>query len=408
MVVDNPQVTITENDDGTFDASYQDAGRDYEIHYDSEFNKTGETVTKLYDDIFDLTGAAAAGFTAFDTAWNKIEDSLTSYTDGHTLTFASVNDNQLVVLGNASEVLLRVNLWSGEHNWTGWDGTVYNNKDYHYNIHDADWNHIGNSGSFERYVTVDSDGNTLAEPVLDESGEHFGLSSSDATVISTKLADYEASMSTHLGVAVADVTNIHEMTSEWRSHENIYRDPNDQYDGDNSRFELFGTVDGQDYQFLGSLEQRDGFIEIRDENWETVAKILSGDGKTVEQIEAEYSGFQAAWNALKDYMPSEFQPDVDESSLKFDIDDWGNIIVFDGAGAMIGRVHSWDYTNTWSRWEDGYDYTITNTSSGFNFNDADWNDIGRYETSDRDYTHRMEQRSLKALMTKPQPLHLTL
>ena len=105
-------------------------------------------------------------------------------------------------------------------------------------------------------------------------------------------------MSTHLGVAVADVTNIHEMTSEWRSHENIYRDPNDNYVGDNSRFELFGTVDGQDYQFLGSLEKRDGFIEIRDENWETVAKILSGDGLTVEQIEAEHSGFQAAWNAL--------------------------------------------------------------------------------------------------------------
>ena len=74
--------------------------------------------------------------------------------------------------------------------------------------------------------------------------------------------------------------------------------------------------------------------------------------------------------------------------LKFDLDEWGNIIVFDGAGAMIGRVHSWDYTNTWSRWEDGYEYTITNTSSGFNFNDADWNDIGRYETSDRDYTHQ--------------------
>ena len=45
-------------------------------------------------------------------------------------------------------------------------------------------------------------------------------------------------------------------------------------------------------------------------------------GKTVEQIEAEYSGF-AAWNALKDYMPSEFQPDVDESSL--------NLILMTGA-----------------------------------------------------------------------------
>ena len=38
-MVDNPQVTITENDDGTFDATYQDAGREYEIHYDEDFVK---------------------------------------------------------------------------------------------------------------------------------------------------------------------------------------------------------------------------------------------------------------------------------------------------------------------------------------------------------------------------------
>ena len=46
-MVDNPQVTITENEDGTYEATYQDAGREYEIQYDADFVKTGETVTSF-------------------------------------------------------------------------------------------------------------------------------------------------------------------------------------------------------------------------------------------------------------------------------------------------------------------------------------------------------------------------
>ena len=169
-----PNITLEETLDADgnvegYEATYQDAGREYVIEYDENFNYEGETVTKLYDDLFSLEESEAS----FQTAWGLISDDLVDITDGHTLTFAaSSGDNQIVVLGNSNAVL-RVNAWNGEHDWTGWDGTEYNNKDYHYSFHDADWNHIGGAGTFERYITADSDGNTLDTPIMDERGTHL-------------------------------------------------------------------------------------------------------------------------------------------------------------------------------------------------------------------------------------------
>ena len=288
-----------------------------------------------------------------------ISDDLVDITDGHTLTFASSGDNQIVVLGNSNAVLLRVNAWSGEHDWTGWDGTEYNNKDYHYSFHDADWNHIGGAGTFERYITADSDGNTLDTPIMDERGTHLIFSTENSDVISENLTDYAESISTHLGLAVVDITAVNLSKNEWEHLDHELRDEYFQAsDNENDRIELFG----ENHQFLGSLELRDGFIELRDENWETVARILDGAGMSVEDIEAEYAGFQDAWDALKDYLP-----DVDESSAKFSIDNWDNIVIFGDDGAMIGRVSSWDYEDSWYRFEHGLQYTITHTGSGFDF-----------------------------------------
>ena len=181
---------------------------------------------------------------------------------------------------------------------------------------------------------------------------------------------------------MVDITAVNLSKNEWEHLDHELRDEYFQAsDNENDRIELFG----ENHQFLGSLELRDGFIELRDENWETVARILDGAGMSVEDIEAEYAGFQDAWDALKDYLP-----DVDESSAKFSIDNWDNIVIFGDDGAMIGRVSSWDYEDSWYRLEDGVQYTITHTGSGFDFRDSDWNNIGRYETSDRDYTHQGE------------------
>ena len=89
-------------------------------------------------------------------------------------------------------------------------------------------------------------------------------------------------------------------------------------------------------------------------------------------------------------MPAEFQPAVagSESTLKFQVDDWGDILVFDANGSMVGRSHSWEHDGTWTRYIDGEQYTITNSMKGYNFNDADWNDIGRYEEGARNFTQK--------------------
>ena len=63
----------------------------------------------------------------------------------------------------------------GEHDWTGWDGTVYNNKDIIITF-------MMLTGTIlvmriiERYITADSDGNVLDTPILDETGTHLGFS----------------------------------------------------------------------------------------------------------------------------------------------------------------------------------------------------------------------------------------
>ena len=48
----DPVITVNPDDDGTgYVATYQDAGREYEISYDENFVFESETVTKLYDDV---------------------------------------------------------------------------------------------------------------------------------------------------------------------------------------------------------------------------------------------------------------------------------------------------------------------------------------------------------------------
>ena len=100
-----PNITLEETLDADgnvegYEATYQDAGREYVIEYDENFNYEGETVTKLYDDLFSLEESEAS----FQTAWGLISDDLVDITDGHTLTFASSGDNQIVVLGNSNAV----------------------------------------------------------------------------------------------------------------------------------------------------------------------------------------------------------------------------------------------------------------------------------------------------------------
>ena len=72
-----PNITLEETFDADgnlegYEATYQDAGREYVIEYDENFNYESETVTKLYDDLFTLEESEES----FQTAWGLISSDL--------------------------------------------------------------------------------------------------------------------------------------------------------------------------------------------------------------------------------------------------------------------------------------------------------------------------------------------
>ena len=76
------------------------------------------------------------------------------------------------------------------------------------------------------------------------------------------------------------------------------------------RIEFFEVIDHGDHhtqrEFLGVMEIRDGFIEIRDQNWNEVARIVDAtNAMEFEVIAAEYEGFAEAWGMVGSFLPPE-------------------------------------------------------------------------------------------------------
>ena len=69
-------------------------------------------------------------------------------------------------------------------------------------------------------------------------------------------------------------------------------------------------------------------------------------------------------------------------ALKFNLDEYNNILVYTGGGQLIGTANVFTNTHTWDNYshQDGSMYTIEETVNMFNFHNADWSPIGSYET----------------------------
>ena len=137
------------------------------------------------------------------------------------------------------------------------------------------------------------------------------------------------------------------------------------------------------------MEVRDGFIEIRDQNWNEVARIVDAtNAMKFKEIAAEYEGFAEAWGMVGSFLPPEMaHTGEDENTgavtalqydLSFTADDY-NIFVFDEAGNLISQVNYWkgDGDHTWTDWngKDDAELTISESRYDYNFNDADWQSI---------------------------------
>ena len=146
--------------------------------------------------------------------------------------------------------------------------------------------------------------------------------------------------------------------------------------------------------YLGSVETR-GFIEVRNSDWETVARIADASALLdAQQVDAMINGFEAAWNSVKAYMPLTVNDDTslldgngnqvefvdgDGNAVEvgFTTDDW-NIYTF-ANGELISTVNHWGGEHYWTSW-DGTEYK--NVDMGFHFHDQNWNSIANSGSHD--------------------------
>ena len=102
-------------------------------------------------------------------------------------------------------------------------------------------------------------------------------------------------------IEVSENTHTRSAEPSWREEEEV--DTSLQV-----RFYEEIEMDGGWYhdKFLGTMEKRDGFIEIRDENWNTISRVVDPDSATsFSEIVAQYKHLDWAWNEVAEYLPDE-------------------------------------------------------------------------------------------------------
>lgn len=338
---------------------------------------------------WDEVKAAAPGL---EQAWDDVDAFLPSEIDDPAVLKYSIDDNNIYAFTAAGVMAAQVSYWYHEDQWDGWfDGQVLpvKNVNYNYNFNDADWNSIANAGGFDRYI-VEKDGNL----VHDETGTNIGVQIYKDEADPSIWADYDPEDATGT-IVWDDVTEIRVQTDTWKSISNEYR--RDDWGGisSNTRIEFFDEVEGHGWgQFVGAVEERDGYIEVRDKHWNVIAQRIDPDASPSETsyqaMVLKYgSGFKDAWVELADMLPSVFKDESGatiQESLKYTSDKWGNILVFDASGAMIGEIGYWSNEETWDRsWDKEYT-SETHENVNFNFRILDTSngnldtiDIARYE-----------------------------
>ena len=344
----------------------------------------------------DVQGLDGSGNTAWVT--NPLVDPIN-------LKFTT-DDNQIYAFTAAGTMVAQINFWSNTDEWTGFYGNderTIKNINYNYNFHDEDWNQIANAGGNLRYI-VEADGGLE----LDEVGSNVGFMQRKADVSDVLWATYDPNDTTGT-ITFADVVEVRYETRSWKSVENDYRGPNEQWSDSSVQIQYYETVPEQNWtDFVGSKEERDGFVEIRDEHWNVVSKKVDG-GDTYLQVVTKYpDGFANAWKALSDKLPADWvatsgtPPKPAYEDFLYTVDKWDNILIFDATGEMIGQVSYWSHTDTWDRPWDPEFPTQTHTNSNFHFQKIDvgtggnwhWESIGEYQTGQNTVTEQGSDREV--------------
>ena len=380
--------------------------------YDDDLQKTGVVIEKAYENVLELSEMPEN----FQTAWQGVIGFLPSSFTADPVQFAE-DRGHLVVIATVDsdgisngDVVGRIGKWSNEENpgtWQRWfdnQAIDVQNVEWNYNFHDAEWNRLADYG--ERKVTFEKDGTTE----VDEVGTHVSSvvrkEASEASVWEniTSIVSNDTLAKINVSVTWDDVSYVELQKSTWDAQENSYRSADELWSGSDDRTFVYGELEGSDNTvFFGTITKRDGFIVLRDDNWNEIARLIdpsaSSEDTSYEAMVEKYgSAFENAWGALGNELPDEFKDDdgkTIQESLLYTTDKWGNILVFSEIGEMIGEINTWSHSNTWERgWDDEYtSETWSNINFGFRaFEDNGRGgqrdiDIGRYEEGSNIYHH---------------------
>ena len=363
---------------------------------DSQWNQ----LAKIVDQSSALSFAdVAADFAGFASAWATLEAYLpaamavaeytdTTKSDVKTLANAlkfTVDDNQIYVFDGTGAMLAHVNYWanSDDNEWIDWNNgngqqITLSGSHYHYNFHDENWNSYGHAGGNLTYVTKVN--GTSITPVLHEVGSNYGYRvSKDEYIAANDQAAWDALDPKVTQIDWSTVTEVELNNNSWASVDNAYRE-GDPWSNENESVSFFNS----DGRYVGNMEMRDGFIEVRDGQWNLLTRKADlSDANAVKSfadLSTKFgSDWDTAWAKAAQYLPDAFKPGGDPTQLKFTLGEWNDVMVFDASGTMIGRIGTHENTNSEARSWRG-DYQMWSHKS-FNFHDADGNDIARYEVN---------------------------
>ena len=171
-----------------------------------------------------------------------------------------------------------------------------------------------------------------------------------------------------------DINQIQVSTNSWQYEAVRWRNEVETESSIQVRFYQEIEIDGGNWyhnKFLGSMEKRDGFIEIRDENWNTVSRVIDPDSASgFADVLAQNPELDWAWDQVMPYLPDEAQ---DRDALSFTQDEY-QIYAFDDQGNMVVQINIWSWTDSFMT--NGDTVLREETSYDYNFQDADWNNFG--------------------------------
>ena len=357
-------------------------------------------------------GIFAPAHEGLDSAWDALNAVLqATWGSRDNLKFASDSSDNILVINQEGILLGRIDNWSNEDTWTDWNGREVTNTNYSYNFNDGDWNFIGSSGGYSRDVAFESGSHrwddeevTAAETVKDETGSHvnYGVKApidSESADAWTEL-DPGAALLDKLELDWSDIVEVRVGANSWTQLDTDGATRDEEYKSSDRQIELFVQHEDGWSEYAGRLEYRsDGFIEVRDESWNLVARtvdlmsdnVLDWSELTLETSPHYVAGLSEAWDKVGKYLPSALRDDdstadIDErDALYFTKGQWGDLNVFSAQAELLARVDTWenDFVHETSFWDEsanthveGFEY---NTNTSFNFNDEDYGQLARFQ-----------------------------